>query len=273
MLEEKKESLKDEMLLDNNGVQIPKETPPEKTDAEKEEERQQQEAQQQQVNKEPTVEELKAQLKKSEEDKENYKQGMLTSKKKLKSLEIEEERQVGSEEEEEEQQQEEQQTWDESSQKFQDETITKAGEAAAEAAKKILESTNETDAINEFVNDNPELVDDANWGLVVSNYVSKHGKGSIINIKKDLSRALLLAKDESPELTALFEKRNEVGANDAQQKAKDLNAIANTGNKKVQQEQQSNLSDDSVFMAKKMKTPIEELEKETDSQSAEIELV
>jgi hypothetical protein len=116
------------------------------------------------VGEEDTVDSLKARLAKAEEERENYKTGLLALKKKG----------TGEGEGETE------------------EVDVKA--VAENAATGVIEKNNEKTAIAQFTEKYPALKEPSVWAKVVENYNSKAGKGSVDAVKQDLEAALILAK-------------------------------------------------------------------------------
>jgi len=124
---------------------------------------------------EDDTETLKAKLAKAEEDRDNYKKGMLKYKQTQKGEVVEEE---GEEEEGDEE-------------KI---NLTEVRDVATKAASEMLEKANEKSAITEFTNRYPALKDPVKWREVLVNYSSRSGKGNVESITKDLEAALVLAK-------------------------------------------------------------------------------
>lgn len=197
------------------------------------------------------VEALKERLKKSEEEKENYKKGLLSAKKTLKTLEPEKE------------EEEEYPEWDETSKKFQKQTLSEATKAAKTEAKEIVEKYNEKAAISSFIKDHPELEDDSKWQDIVSNYNPKHGKESIDDVKKDLERAYLLTRYEKGELN---QKDNKAAAQVA-----DKQAVSKITSKSVKDDGKT-LSESALRLAQAMRVDPKKLAEEDDSLTAEIKL-
>ncbi|MCX6822225.1 MAG: hypothetical protein NTW30_05625 [Candidatus Aenigmarchaeota archaeon] len=120
------------------------------------------------------IESLKARLAKAEEERENYKKGMLKYKSASKGN-------VGDEEGDEAAEAEEKPQFDVKS-------------IAESAATGVIEKNNEKLAISQFTEKYPALKDPTVWAKVVENFNSKNGKGTVDSIKQDLEAALILAK-------------------------------------------------------------------------------
>ena len=110
-----------------------------------------------------TVESLRARLAKAEEERENYKNGMLKYKKQAKEVDGEEE-----------------------------EVDVKT--VAEQTVHSVLAKSNEKTAIAQFTEQYPALKDPETWKKVVENYVPRSGKDSVESVKKDLEAALVLAR-------------------------------------------------------------------------------
>lgn len=134
----------------------------------------------------------KNRLSKVEEEKENYKKGMF--KYKGKTLEKEPEK---------EEKEEIYPDWDETSKKFQEQTLAEAEKKAELKAQAIIEKANEKSAIQSFISQHPELEDDAKWQEVISNYTSKNSKETAGDIIRDLERAYILARYEKGEISQI----------------------------------------------------------------------
>ena len=224
---------------------------------------------------EPTAEELKAELVKVESDKENYKQGMLSSKEELKELkkkEVVPPKKDDDEEEEgddlEKNKEGDAQEWDEASKKFQDETLTKTKAAAIEAVKETIGKENEEQAIADFREKNSEITDEE-WVKVLANYDPKNGKGSINSIVKDLGRADVLRRFDAGEVIDPAA----IAREDAQNNVTNLNTTTGAGNSARNENKEEGVSDNQMNIASKMKVSKEDLEKEDDSLSAEISIL
>ena len=195
------------------------------------------------------VESLKARLKKAEEDKENYKEGMLKYKKL--SLEPEKKEEV----EEEGVEEKKYPIFDDNSQLFQEQTVSMAEKIAETKAKQIVEKYNENAAISKFLSNNPEA--EGKWNDIISNYHPKNGKESIYSIIKDLDRAYYLTKYE------LGEGENK----EAKQQLDNMSTVSRTTVKNPPKG--DTLSQTALKMAGRMRVDLDKLAKEDDSLTAE----
>ena len=142
---------------------------------------------------------LEERLKKAEEERENYKQALLSKKKAFnRTLEAKPE-------ETEEEQEQEKPEWDEDSQRFQKQTLSQAEKVAKKAAKEAIEGINEKEAIGAFLESYPEFEDATEWKEILGNYNPKHGKGSVKSIITDLERARVLRLHDKGEISRLAE--------------------------------------------------------------------
>lgn len=192
------------------------------------------------------VKTLEEQLAKEQEEKENYKQGMLKYKEQAKEEPI----------------------WDEDSQRFQKQTLTKAEQLAEEKARKTVEDFNEKAGIAKFREAHP----DVDMKEVLANYNPKNGKFSAESVVRDLERAYVLHQYDSGKLTTekeqSFKEGKKKGA--AEAKIADLNTISTTSQKTVPQG--STLTEGELRLAKAMKVDPEKLAAEDLTQPATIEL-
>jgi hypothetical protein len=187
-------------------------------------------------------------LKKAQEERDNLSKAVtrLNKERKLPSSEVE----VKEEEEYPE--------WDETSKKFQKQTISQAQKIAEQEARKILESSNEKAAIEKFVKDNP----DADWDEVISYYNPKSGKETVNGIIKDLNHAYVLARYEKGDLTkSQAEKQGKA-------KLADMSTVSKTTSKTAKGK--PDLSPGALNMAERMRVSPEKLAQEDDSLTAEI---
>ena len=189
---------------------------------------------------------LKEQLAKEQEEKENYKQMGLKYKEEAK----------------------EEPVWDEDSQKFQKQTLSRAEQLAEEKARKTVEDFNEKAGIAKFQELHPDVV----IKDVLANYQPKHGKYSADSVTRDLERAYVLHQYDSGKLSSekeqSFEKGKKKGA--AESKLADLNAVSTTSQKTAPQGK--TLTDGEIQMAKRMKVDPEKLAEEDMSEPATIEI-
>lgn len=202
------------------------------------------------------VERLEVEKTKVEEERENYKKGLLEREEKIKTLK------KGSSEEDEE---ENGSKWDEASTKFQEETILKSTKQAEEAAAKVIETKNEKQAIAEFLEQNK--LSDEEWQKILTNYTPTNGKDTIGSIKKDLERAFVLHKFDSGEIID----PEKIKQTEAQRTIKELGSNAN-GNYGKYEEQKENVSDGQLSIATRMRVSEEALKNEDDTLSAEIKI-
>ena len=200
-----------------------------------------------QVDPNETIRELEEQLAKEQEEKENYKQGMLKYKEQVKEEEPE---------------------WDESSKKFQAQTLSKVETLAGEKATKTVESFNEKAGIAKFQEAHP----DVDMKEVLANYNPKNGKFSADSVVRDLERALVLHQYDSgtlsSEVTVAEEKGRKRGV--AETKVADLNTVSKTTSKTAPQG--NTLTDSELYLAKQMKVDPEKLAAEDMTKPAEIEI-
>ena len=192
------------------------------------------------------VRELEEQLAKEQEEKENYKQGMLKYKEQAK----------------------EEPAWDEDSAKFQKQTLSKAEELAAERARLTVEEFNEKAGVAKFQEAHPGV----DMKEVMANYNPKNGKFSAESVVRDLERAFVLHQYDSGKLSTekeeSFKDGKKKGA--AEAKVADLNTVSTTSQKTVPQG--SSLTDSELEMAKRMKVDPEKLAEEDLSVPATIEI-
>lgn len=215
---------------------------------------------------EPTesVEKLKTRLEKLEEEKENYKKGMLKYKKELTLDQSNDD----SKESEKDGDEEVYPDWDETSKKFQKQTLNQAEKIAGARAQQIISEVNEKAAIQEFIEKNPGT--EKIWNEIVTNYNPKSGKTSIKSILKDLDKAYILTRYEKGELTNLeqdaFKKGESKGK--AESQLAELNSVSKTN---VQSEKEGkSLSSGALKLAEKMRVDLKKLAEEDDSLTAEI---
>jgi hypothetical protein len=201
----------------------------------------------------------KEKMSKLEEERENYKQGMLKYKKHT----------LGAEEEVEETKEEEYPDWDDTSKKFQKQTLTEAQKIAKEVATKEISKRNEQDAITQFLNTHPEAED--KWDDIVSNYTAKSGKDSVNSVLKDLNKAYVVTRYESGELEKMKEEATKKGEAKGVAKAKlaELSSVSKTTSK-VADKGSNALSPGALKLAEKMRVDPKKLAEEDDSLTAEI---
>lgn len=204
----------------------------------------------------------KDRLLKVEEEKENYKKGMLKYKRTLDPVEKQEEKT-----------EEEYPDWDETSKKFQEQTEKKAEAIAERKASQIIEKQNEKLAINSFISKHPELDDNDKWTDLISNYHPKNGKETPQDIEKDLNRAYFVSRFERGEISNLeaeaYKKGEQKGKTQSQ--VADLSTVGTT-NQKTVKEDGNTVSETALKLAKAMRVDPAKLAEEDDSSTAEIQL-
>ena len=193
-------------------------------------------------------------LKKTESDKENYKNAAL----KYKGLSLKKDGETVEEKKE-----EELPEWDENSKKFQEQTLNQAEQRAEAKAQSVIESVNEKTAIKQFVEQFPKLAEEKIWSEIVSNYNPTNGKGTVDDVLRDLNRALVLAKFENPQLENLT-------TEDKSKQVANGSVVAKT-NSKVTKESNA-LSPEALRLAGQMRVDPAKLAEEDDSLTAEIQL-
>lgn len=183
-----------------------------------------------------TIESLKAQLAKEQEEKEHYKEMGLKYKKEAK---------------------EEEPQWDDDSEKFQKQTLSKAEELAAERARQTVEEFNEKAGIAKFQEAHP----DVDMKEVLANYQPKNGKFSADSVARDLERALVLHQYDTGKLSTeeSFQKGKKKGA--AEAKMADLNTISKFSQKPTPQGE--TVSETAKEMAGQMHVDPEKLAEES----------
>lgn len=197
-------------------------------------------------------------INKEQEEKENYKKGLLSIKKKTLTPEP-----IVNEIEETNEEIEDYPDWDEASKKFQKQTLTQAELIAEKKANEMFEKYNEKAGISKFIEEHSELADDAKWNEVIINYTPKNGRDTVEGIVKDLNRAYILTQYEKGEFN-LPNKNKEVNSNIA-----NAQVVSKTTLKSISEGKA--LSESSRKLAQQMKVDPEKLAKEDDSLHAEIE--
>ena len=200
------------------------------------------------------AESLKERLKKVEEEKENYKKGML----KYKELTLDKK--------EKQEEEEEQTEWDDNSKKFQKQTISRA----EKIAKGVVEKNNETLAIEQFMEKYPDVKD--SWDDIVSNYSPTNGKDSVKSVLKDLNRAYILTRYEKGEIDSLVSDALKKGEKKGKAEAQiaDMSSVSTTTSKTVKGS--NAISQGALKLAEKMRVDPKKLAEEDDSLTAEIKL-
>jgi len=206
---------------------------------------------------EPNIETLKERLQKAEEERDNLSKAVVR---------LNKERKLPSDEEEP-KKEEDYPDWDESSKKFQDQTLSKAKSIAEQEARKIIEKSNEKAAIDKFTRDNPNV----NWDEVVANYSPKHGKDTVGGITKDLKRALVLTQYEKGEIDSLTEKAFKAGKRKGEidSQLADISTVSRTTAKSLKKDG-GTLSKEAIELAGKLRVDPKKLAEEDDSPYAVI---
>lgn len=203
----------------------------------------------------------KESLAKAEEERENYRKGLLSREeelKRIKALEEEKEKEKDDEKETE---------WDENSKKFQEETISKTAKVAEEAALKALEKGNDKTATQDFRESHPE-VSDEKWEKIIANYNPKNGKDSIKGIINDLERAYVLYKFDSGEVIDPAE----LAKKQAENNNKEMNITHGSIGSGKFEEEKGGISDGAKELGKRFGISEELLSKEDNSLSATISM-
>ena len=187
-----------------------------------------------------TVESLKARLAKAEEERNNYKTGLLKLKKSQKE---------GSDEDG---------VDDEDIEDKKDDIDVQS--VATNAALGVIEKSNEKTAISEFTQKYPALKDPVMWRKVIENYNPKSGKGSSRDILEDLEAALILAKY--------------YGGGKIAEKEITLNKFASVtpGGSSYRDSGSSEINDSTIQMGKMMGVSAEDLQKASEPGANEIQL-
>jgi len=211
---------------------------------------------------EETLEQVKEKLQKAEEERDNYKKGLLNREDELKTLKGKEKEPEEKEEKKEESQ------WDDASQKFQEETLSKSQKFAEEAAIKAIEKKNDSSAQSEFRENHPEITDEK-WVEIVANYNPKNGKDSTKAVVKDLERAYVIYKFDKGETID----PQEINRQQALEKNKELNISHGTTGSGKFEEQKGGVTDGQKYIASRGGISLESLEKQDDSLHTEVKIV
>ena len=210
------------------------------------------------------LEEATAKAAKLEEERDNYRKGLLAREEELKSFKKEKE-----EEEEKDDNDEKETEWDENSKRFQEETLSKTEKLAEEAAIKALERRNDKTAQQEFRENHPEITDEK-WEQVVANYNPKSGKESQKGIMRDLERAYVVYKFDTGETIDPAE----IARTNAELKNKEMHVSYGTsGTSGKFEEKKGGVTDGQKSIGERFGITAERLEKEDDSMSATIKIV
>lgn len=198
-------------------------------------------------------------FKKLEVERDNYKTALLTAKGKSLSLGDKKDKKEKPESE-----------WDDTSEKFQKDTIDRVDKLVSER----LEKRNEQGAIRKFLEKHPILASNGlAWDSVVTTYKPTRGKDTMDDVLEDLEDAYLVARRKDGTLKEDFKKAEQEGERKGAVKAKtaQMASVSGAGNHSVSKtSSKSGLSSSAKKMADKMRTPLDKLEKEDDSISAVI---
>jgi len=197
-------------------------------------------------------------IKKLEEERDNYKKALLHVKSKNVSLVKDDEPDKINEK------------WDETSQEFQKETLTKT----ENMVNRRLERMNEKSAIRRFWKKHPETTIDGTWNNIVSGYKADSGRDTVWDILDDLESSYSQVKNKFGEPSAI-EKAKADGERAGIVKARsaEMASVSGTGNHSVpKSEFKKGLSDSAKEIASRMRTPLDKLEKEDDSTTAVIQI-
>lgn len=197
------------------------------------------------------VETLKERLKKAEEDKENYKKGML----KYKDLSL-------SSKAEESKDEEDYPDWDETSKKFQKQTLSQAEKVAEKRAREIVENYNEKSAISIFVKKHPEMAQEDNWKELVGNYNTNHPKDSVESYNRALEKAYINLRYDRGELSELESEAEKKGIKKGKAEAQiaDMSSVSKTTFKTSKEGR--TLSPGAIDLANKMRVDLKKLAEE-----------
>lgn len=207
--------------------------------------------------------ELQERLKKMEQERDNYKMGLLKFKKAEKTLELKKE---------ETEQENENSDWDEQSQKFQTQTLSRAEKVAQKAAESVFRKSNEKQAIGSFLERYPDFQADEAWQEILSNYHPKNGKDSVTGIVRDLERArvtVLYEQGELDKVSAEAEKRGKQKGY-AESMHADFMTSSTTRHKSGSSKEGGEVSEGALQMAAKFRIDPKKLAKEDDSNRATI---
>lgn len=211
---------------------------------------------------EEAPEKLRERTRKAEEEKEKMLQALRKTKSEYRKLASEKKKDAEPEEDEEEIDSSE---WDDDSKKFRKETI----ELATRKAEEAIERSNETQAIDAFMDRYPEFVETEYWTDLVANYAPKRGKGSVSAIVKDLENARLITLNDRGELEKQFASAEQRGVAKGIKKAV-VAEMALSGRSGKGTGASKGVSSTASDMAKKMNIDPKKVEKENDSSEAVI---
>lgn len=203
-------------------------------------------------------EDWETKYKKLEEERDNYKNALLSTK--YKTLSLGDNKKVTTEKKS---------KWDEVSDEFQKDTIKRVDKLVAER----LEKNNEQGAIKRFLKKNPAIATNSiDWGEVVSFYKSHRGKETVDDIVDDLEDAYLSVRRKNGTLDNDVKEAKQEGERKGVIKAKvaQMASVSGTGGRpSSKQDTKKGLSDTAKYMADKMGTPISELE-EAESETTSV---
>lgn len=194
------------------------------------------------------VKTLEEQLAKVEQEKENYKELGLKYKKEAKE--------------------EEEPVWNEDTQLFQKQTLSKAEKMAEEKARQTVENFNEKAGIAKF----KELHPDVDIKEILTNYQPKNGKYSAESVVRDLERAHVLHQWDTGKLSGKEAEAEAKGRKKgaAESKLADLNTVS--GSPKRAAPEGKALTEGELRIAKMMKVDPQKLAEEDLDQPATIEI-
>ena len=194
----------------------------------------------------------KERLQKAEKDKDSYKKGMLKYESKVKKYSL-------TKKKKDEEKKEEYPEWDDTSKKFQEQTLSEAEKVADKKALDVVQQYNEKIAVAQFIKENPQVK--KRWDKVVSNYNPKSGKETPDDIIKDLQSAYILTRFEDGELS-------EKDLSGAKKDLANLSTVSKTSSKSSKEGK--SLSEGALRLAERMRVDPKQLAKEDDSSYAEI---
>ncbi|MFA5990446.1 MAG: hypothetical protein WC803_12695 [Sphingomonas sp.] len=217
-------------------------------------------------SKDTEVAELQERLKKTEEERDNYKTGLLKLKKTDRTLEAKKDTTVRSLD-----QQDEDADWDDDSKKFQKQTLSKAEKVAQKAAESVYQKANEKQAINSFLEQYPDFQSDEEWQEILSNYNPKNGKDSVSNIMKDLERARINVLYEKGDLEKLSVEAENRGKQRGYAEGMHADLMTSGGTRqKSSNKDGKEISDGARALATKFRIDPKKLAQEDDSNRATI---
>lgn len=209
---------------------------------------------------EEAPEKLRERTRKAEDEKEKMLQALRKTKSEYRKLASEKKKDAEPEEEE-----IDSSEWDDDSKKFRKETI----ELATRKAEEAIERSNETQAIDAFMEKYPEFVETEYWTDLVANYSPKRGKSSVSAIVRDLENARLITLNDRGELEKQFASAEQRGVAKGIKKAV-VAEMALSGRSGKGTGASKGTSSTASDMAKKMNLDSKKVEKEDDSSEAVI---